>query len=118
MKKAKYFILLLCMLVLVGGVYIAAIRAYFYPIMAIYQIIATISICGYILLFLYHNNEIGKAKMNGRELDEKLVQKRRERMKLYVALLLPFVIVVLVDYTFLLLFLDTPLYKAVANFLK
>ena len=106
------------MLVLSGGVYIAAIKAYFYPIMAIYQIIATLAVCGYIYLFMHHNNEIGKAKMNGRELDEKLLHRRRERMKLYVALLLPFVIVVLADYTFLLLIADTPLYKTIVNFLK
>lgn len=105
MGKLKYLLLLIFNLVIVSGVYFYLLNTlHFFPIMAIYQIIALAGVCIYLFLFFHHNNEIGKAKMNGKELPEELLQKRRNRLKAVVILLSPFVFTVLADYIYLIFF--------------
>ena len=105
MGKLKYLILLVFNLVIVSGVYYYLLNTlHFFPIMAIYQIISLIAICGYLVLFFHHNNEIGKAKMRGEDLPEALIQKRRNRLKAFIILLSPFVFTVLADYIYLIFF--------------
>ncbi|MBQ8758871.1 MAG: hypothetical protein IJZ20_04175, partial [Clostridia bacterium] len=92
MGRIKYLILLIFNLAIVAGVYNYLLNTlHFFPAMAIYQIIAIIAICTYLLLFFHHNNEIGKAKMRGEDLPEELLQRRRNRLKAVVVLLSPFV---------------------------
>lgn len=105
MKKLKYLILLLINIVIVSALYHYLLNSlHFFPIMAIYQIIAIVGICAYLLLFFHHNNEIGKAKMRGEELPFELIEKRRKRLKLTVVFLAPFVFTVLIDYIYLIFF--------------
>ena len=105
MGKIKYLLLLCLNLFVVSGVYYYLLNTlHFFSVMAIYQIIALVSICAYLLLFFHHNNEIGKAKMNGREVPAELIQKRRNRLKVLVICFSPFVFTVLADYIYLLLF--------------
>lgn len=101
----KYLLLLILNLAVVSGVYYYLLNTlHFFPIMAIYQIIALLAVCAYLLLFFHHNNEIGKAKMQGIELPQELIQKRRNRLKTVVVCFSPFVFTVLADYMYLLLF--------------
>ena len=79
-------------------------------VMPIYQVMTLLGICGYAFLFFRHNNEIGKAKMNGQEPDEALVQKRRDFMKWYIVVFFPFVAVTLCDYIYLLLISKSQLF--------
>lgn len=118
MKKLKYLFLLILNTLIAAGIYIFAARAYFLPIMAIYQILSIFALCGYLFLFYRHNNEIGKAKMNGKELDEVLVEKRRKGMKLFMVFLFPFVFVVLFDYIYLFLLADNPFFKSLFQLIR
>ncbi len=105
MGKFKYLVLLIFNLIIVSGVYYYLLNTlHFFPIMAIYQIIALVAVCGYLVLFFHHNNEIGKAKMKGSDLPKELIQMRRNRLKAFVILLSPFVFTVLADYIYLLFF--------------
>ena len=105
MGKLKYLFLLILNLAVVSGVYFYLLNTlHFFPIMAIYQVIAIIGVCLYLLLFFHHNNEIGKAKMKGKEVPEELIIRRRNRLKNVVVCLSPFVFTVLADYIYLLLF--------------
>lgn len=105
MGKIKYLVLLVLNLFVVSGIYYYLLNTlYFFPIMAIYQVIALFAVCGYLVLFFHHNNEIGKAKMRGEELDEALIQKRRNRLKAFVVMFSPFIFTVLGDYIYLLFF--------------
>ena len=101
----KYLLLLILNLAVVSGVYYYLLNTlHFFQIMAIYQIITILAVCAYLLLFFHHNNEIGKAKMQGRDLPQELIQKRRNRLKIIVVSFSPFVFTVLADYIYLLLF--------------
>ena len=105
MGKLKYLILLIFNIAIVAGVYFYVLNTlHFLPIMAIYQIISLLGVCGYLLLFFHHNNEIGKAKMKGEDLPENLIVKRRNRLKAFIVFFFPFIFTVLADYIFLLFF--------------
>ena len=116
MKKLGYLLLLIVNTVIAAGIYYFAARAYFLPIMAIYQILAIIAICLYLFLFYRHNNEIGKARMNGEEIGEAVLQSRRKKLKLCMVFGFPFVFVVLWDYIYLLLLADIPFFKNLSGF--
>lgn len=116
MKKLGYLLLLIINTAIAAGIYYFAARAYFFPIMAIYQILAIVAICLYLFLFYRHNNEIGKAKMNHDQLDEVLLGKRRKTIKLCMVFGFPFVFVVVWDYIYLLLLADNPLFKNILGF--
>lgn len=106
MKKLKLLLFLILNLIVVSGIYLACIKSMnpsLLIVMPIYQLMTLIGICGYAFLFFRHNNEIGKAKINGQEPDEALVQKRRDFMKWYIVIFFPFVAVTLCDYIYLLL---------------
>ena len=115
MKKLLYLLLLIFNTVIAAGIYYFAARAYFLPIMAIYQLLAIVAVCLYLFLFYRHNNEIGKAKMNGEEIDESILKKRRKTLKLCMVFGFTFVFVVLWDYIYLLLLADSPIFKSLFN---
>lgn len=116
MKKLGLLLLLIVNTVIAAGVYYFAARAYFLPIMAIYQILAIAAICIYLYMFYRHNNEIGKSKINGEELDEALLEKRRKNLKLCIVFGFPFVFVVIWDYIYLLLLSDNTFFKNIFGF--
>ena len=111
MKKLGYLLLLIFNTAIAAGIYYFAARAYFLPIMAIYQMLSIVAICLYLFLFYRHNNEIGKAKLQGVEIPEALLQKRRKTIKLCMVFGFPFVFVVIWDYIYLLLLANNPLFK-------
>ena len=118
MKKLKLFVLLLLNLSVVSGIYIYCINSMnpvLLLIMPVYQILCMVGICGYAFLFFRHNNEIGKSKVDGKSIDEALLQKRRNVMKWYVVIFFPFVAVTICDYIYILLLADNPLFQ---SFLK
>ena len=115
MKKLLYLLLLIFNTVIAAGIYYFAARAYFLPIMAIYQLLAIVAVCLYLFLFYRHNNEIGKAKMNGQEIDESILEKRRKTLKLCIVFGFPFVFVIIWDYIYLLLLADNPVFKSLFN---
>ena len=118
MGKIKYLLLLILGTFIAASVYMFALKAHFFPIMAIYQVLAIISVCLYVFLFYRHNNEIGKARLSGKEPDMEQYKKRKKVIKLVVACLFPFVLVVLCDYIYLILLADNPLFQSIINFLK
>lgn len=118
-KRLKYFSLLLLSTLVAAGIYIFCIQSKnpsFIIVMPIYQIVSILGICGYLFLFFRHNNEIGKAKADGVEVDERAAEARREKMKLYIAIVFPFVAVTLCDYIYLLLLADNKIFSAVLKF--
>lgn len=104
-------------LIVIAGVYIEA-NKHFLPVYLVYLVISTIAICVYIWMFMHHNNEIGLAKMNGREVPEELLNKRRRRMKNFMIIFSPFVFVVLCDSIYLLLLKDNPIFAPILNLFK
>ena len=84
----------------------------------IYMIMSVITVCGYALLCMHHNNEIAKAKLEGKELDSTLVAYRKNRLKLYIVFFFPFVITFLMDCTYMFLLADNPLFQSIVNSLK
>lgn len=119
MKKLKYLIVLILTLVVSGSIYIGCITSQnpsLLIIMPIYQIVSILAICGYVFLVLHHNNEIGKAKVQGKEIDTAWVEKRKTLIKWYIALLFPFVLVTLCDYIYLLLLADNPFFQNILKF--
>ncbi len=115
MKKAKYFIILALSLVLSAFIYLYGLKVHFFPIMPIYMVIALFGICGYMFLHFRNNNEIGKALSEGKQPCQEQIKRRKEQMKLFVAVFLPFVIVVLADCIYILLLEVNPHFN---NFLK
>ena len=111
MKKIGYLLLLIVNTIVAAGIYYFAARAYFLPIMAIYQVLAIAAICLYAFMFYRHNTEIGKAKMNGEDIEESVLEKRRKKLKKCMVFGFPFVFVVIWDYIYLLLLADSPLFK-------
>ena len=119
MKKLKLLVCLVLNLIVVSAIYIMCIKSMnpaFLIVMPVYQLLSILGICGYALLFLHHNNEIGKAKMKGEELDEALLQKRRNVLKWYIVIFFPFVAVTVCDYIYILLLADSPLFQSVLKF--
>lgn len=119
MKNLKYLAVLVLVLVVSGSVYIGCVTSgnpALLTVMPIYQIVSILAICGYIFLVLRHNNEIGKAKVQGLELDTAAIEKRKAQIKWYIALLFPFVLVTLCDYIYLLLLADNPAFQNILKF--
>ena len=115
MKKLKYLAWLTVILIAVASVYIYCAKSNnpsLFFVFPLYQIIAVAGACIYMLLFFYHNNEIGKAKMSGKEPDEQACTKRRNMMKWCIVIFFPFVAVVLCDYTYLLLLKDNIMFQS------
>ena len=54
--------------------------------------------------------------MKGEELDEALLQKRRNVLKWYIVIFFPFVAVTVCDYIYILLLADSPLFQSVLKF--
>jgi hypothetical protein len=69
-------------------------------------------------MFFHHNNEIGFAKANGREVPKDLLEKRRKRMKIILIIFFPFLLVVLIDSIFLVLIKDSAIYDFILNLFK
>ena len=101
----------------VAAIYVIG-NMFYLPVFFVYAIIATISACVYIAMFFHHNNEIGIAKMNGREVPEYLLEKRRKRLKIIMIVFFPFLLVVLCDSIYLLLIKDSPLFAPLLNLIK
>lgn len=112
-----YFALFVLNTCMIAGVYIFANEKHI-PLYPVYFAIALVSVCVYITLFLHHNNEIGKAHMNGKSIPEEILQKRRNRLKTFIVIFAPFVLTVLCDSIYLLLLADNPLFEKIVNLLK
>lgn len=117
MKKFTSLLLFLISLIVVSSLYIIG-NMFYLPVYLLYLVIATVSCCVYLWMFFHHNNEIGIAKMNGREIPEEILDKRRTRMKLMIIIFLPFLIVVMMDSIYLLLIRDNPLFASIIKLFK
>ncbi len=97
----KYFLLLLVGLCVFGGIYIYANLMYFLPIMWIYSSLSVVGTCIYIYLNMRYGDD----------------EQHKHQKKLTVAIFLPFIIVLLFDFTYLLLLADNPMFIKIRNFL-
>ncbi len=113
-QKVKYLISLIAVLCIVGGVYIFANQMHFLPIMWIYSIIAGVGACIYIYLYM-KNKAILAQQENSDGIDQVAAKKRSKLIKLVTIIFLPFVIVLLCDYTYVLLLADSDLFKSFSN---
>jgi len=118
-KNLKYFAIFLVSLVLVSGAYMLANSLMFYPIWAIYQIISMLTVCIYI--YLYMNNE-KKTEKERSEFSEKEVAERqnlrKNKIKMFVSVFLPFLVTILCDYTYLLLLSEQDWFISLMNIFK
>ncbi len=115
-KNLKYFLLFLVSLTVVASVYMLANRFMFYPIMAIYQIVSILTVCIYI--YLYMSNEKKTEKEQSELTAEEAARKAESRknvMKIFVAVFLPFVVTILCDYTYLLLLSEQDWFISLTN---
>ena len=117
MKKGTALLLFFISTLIVAAIYIAGNLLYI-PVFFPYAIIATVSSCVYIAMFFHHNNEIGIAKMNGREVPEHILLRRRKRLKIMLIVFFPFLLVILCDSIYLLLIRDNPLFTPFLNLIK
>ena len=91
MNRFKYVLLLIVNTIIVTGFYFyAATELHLEYITPLYMVMTVVAICGYALLCMHHNNEIAKAKLEGKELDEDLLYYRKRRIKLFMACFFPF----------------------------
>lgn len=119
MKKIKYILLLLLNTVISCAVYYLLINVlYFYPAMAIYQILAIIAVCGYLFLVYKFRNDLGKAKHDNKELPKEYVEKKQKTLKIYMVFAFPFLFTVLIDYIYLIIFVDNPMLESIIKTLK
>ncbi len=117
MGKLKYLLSLILSLCITGGIYIFALKMHFFPIMAIYQIMAIFALCTYVFLAYRYNDLLGRAKENGEEIDGEILLRRKKTLKTFIVIFCPFVLVVLCDYTYLLLLADNPFFQNLYNLL-
>lgn len=116
MSKVKYVLLLIVNTIIVTGFYFyASEELHLVYITPIYMVMAIAAICGYSALCMHHNNEIARAKLEGKELDEDLIYYRKRRIKLFMACFFPFVFAFAID-CFILYVL--PVYQNLINSLK
>ncbi len=115
MGKLKYLLLLILNTCIAGSVYILALKLRFMPIMAIYQVLATISVCIYIFLAYRYNNLLGIAKEKGVDADEEKLKRQKKTIKNFIVIFCPFLLVVLCDYTYLLLIANNPFFSKFLN---
>ena len=119
MEKIKYPVLLIINTIIVTAIYYLLIDTlHFFPAMAIYQILAIIAICGYLFLVFKGRNEMGKAAAENRELPPEVLQKKRKELKIYIVFAFPFLFTVLIDYIYLLIFVDNPVIETITSSLK
>ncbi len=82
MKNLKYLAVLVLTLFVAASVYIGCVTSgnpALLTVMPVYQIVSILAICGYVFLVLRHNNEIGKARAQGKTPDTAAIEKRRFR---------------------------------------
>ena len=116
MNKLKYVFLLIVNTILVTGFYFyAADELHLEYITPIYMVMSVVAVCGYAALCMHHNDEIAKAMLSGKELDEDLLSYRKRRIKLFMACFFPFVFAFAID-CFILFVL--PVYQNIINSLK
>lgn len=117
--KLRNLLILIFNLCIVGGIYIFANKMRFLPIMWIYSLVACVSICVYIYLYMKNNIENAKPMREGRtilsEEEREKAAKRRKNMQVLVLIFLPFTIVLLCDYTYLLLLADSQFFKSLTS---
>ncbi len=116
-QKVKYLISLVLVLCVVGGIYIFANNMHFLPIMPIYSAISCVGACVYIYLYMKHKTSLCDEQASG-ICDETAKKHREKLLKLSAVIFLPFIIVLLCDFTYLLLLADSDVFKSVTNFLK
>ena len=117
MKKTTALLLFLISFIVVTALYVIGNMLYL-PVYLVYLAVTTISMCVYLWMFFYHNNEIGIAKMNGKEVSKEVYEKRKLRMKIFIIVFFPFFIVVMCDSLYLLLIKDNPLFAPIFNLFK
>ena len=61
---------------------------------------------------------MGKAAAENRELPAEVLEKKRKNLKLYMVFAFPFLFTVLIDYIYLIIFVDNPVIGAITNSLK
>lgn len=86
--------------------------------MAIYQILAIIAVCGYLFMVYKFRNDLGKASLENKELPRELVEKKQKALKLYMVFAFPFLFTVLIDYIYLIVFVNNPMMDSIINTLK
>ncbi len=119
MGKIKYFLLLVTNTIVVSGIYYYLLNVlHFFPAMAIYQILAILAVCGYLLFVFYVRNEMGKASVQNREIPKEITDKHRKRLKIYMVFAFPFLFTVLIDYIYLIIFVDNPLIETLIKSIK
>ena len=119
MKKIRYILLLLLNTAITTAVYYFLLNIlHFLPTMAIYQILSIVAVCGYLLMVFKLRNDMGKAALSKTELPKDFVQKKQESLKLYMVFAFPFLFTVLIDYIYLVFFVDNPMLESLFNTLK
>ena len=119
MNKLKYLILFVVNTIIVASIYFfAANELGFSAIAMVYMIVSLAVICIYAYLCMHHNNEIAKAKLCGKEIDEETLSFRKRRLKLFIVFFFPFVLTFLMDCTYMFLIADNPLFNSIVNSLK
>ena len=118
MKRRQKFVYLaaLCFNTAVtAGIYIFANMREFLPIMWIYNIAVCILACAF--LYLYMKDKVSEAdnaeKDNGGD-----SRKRKKRMKILLLFLMPFLIVLLCDYTYVLFLSQDEFFSKIINLFK
>lgn len=115
-KNLKCFLLFLVSLIFVAGTYMLANRLMFSPIWAIYQIVTVVTVCIYIYLYMSNEKKTEKEQSElTTEEAEKKAESRKNVMKIFVAIFLPFLITILCDYTYLLLLSEQEWFKSLTN---
>ena len=119
MTKIKYILLLLVNTVISTAIYYFLLNVlFFYPAMAIYQILAIIAVCGYILLVFKFRNDLSKASLENSKQVKNLADKRQKTLKIYMVFAFPFLFTVLIDYIYLIVFIDNPMLTSIIKTLK
>lgn len=119
MKRVKYILLLLLNTIITTAVYYFLVNTlHLLDFMAIYQILAIIAVCGYMFLVFKFRNDLGKASIENKQPSKELVEKKQKVLKLYMVFAFPFLFTVLIDYIYLIIFVDNPLLDSIIKTLK
>ena len=119
MSKIKFVILFVVNTVVVSSLYYFAANELHFPAVAlIYMIMSLFAVCAYAFLCMQHNNDIAKARLEGKEPDKALVQFRKHRLRLFIVFFFPFVITFLADCTYMFFLSGNPLFENILNSLK
>lgn len=119
MSKFKYLLLFIVNTIVVASLYFfVANELKFSAIAIIYMAVSLAVICIYAFLCMQHNNQIAKAKLEGKEIDEETISFNKRRLKLFIVFFFPFVLTFLMDCTYMFLLADNPLFNSIVNSLK